>query len=344
MAKSERIFLSRPMKLFSRVFVLTLCSVRLFAQPSDFQTTDFGKADSVAEVYAGHKLNNLKDLAEKLTAPLAKDEEKFRAIYVWVCKNIQSDYEFYRESKLKRERLIGNPSALGQWEKEFSVRVFKKLVAEHKTVCTGYAYLVKELATCAGLTCVMINGYGRTAQANIGGMGIPNHSWNAIQLNSKWYLCDATWSSGAFNTEAGTFVKKYNNNYFLSAPDLFIRNHFPLDSAWMLLRDKPTLNEFLNRPLVYSSIYRNRISPVFPNTFEVIATKGETISFRFKRNSDTIFKKVELQINGVTVTTNISQDASGLYSLDRIFKSRGTYLVHVLFDADYAFTYSVRVK
>ena len=332
------------MKLFLRVFALAVFSVRLFAQPVDVQTIDFSKSDSIAEVYAGHKLNDLKDLAEKLTVPLAKEEEKFRAIYVWICKNIQSDYDLYRDGKLKRERLISNSGALSQWEKEFSVRVFKKLAVEHKTVCTGYAYLVKELATCAGLTCVMVDGYGRTAQANIGGMGIPNHSWNAIQLNNKWYLCDATWSSGAFNTESGTFIQKYNNNYFLSAPDIFIRNHYPLDTAWMLLRDKPTLNEFLNRPLVYSSIYRNKISPVFPKTFEVAATKGETVSFRFKKNIDTVFKKVELQINGVTVKTNISQDVSGLYSLDHIFKSRGTYLVHVLFDADYAFTYSVRVK
>jgi transglutaminase/protease-like cytokinesis protein 3 len=342
-AKNERIILIRFMKLLLRIIIFAFSSVRLFAQPSDFQT-DFSKADSIAEVYSGHTLTDLKDLAKKLTTSLSKDEEKFRSIYVWVCNNIENDYNFYRENKLRREKLINNLSALKAWEKEFSVRVFKKLVSEQKTVCTGYAYLLKELAMRAGLTCVMINGYGRTAQANIGGIGIPNHSWNAVQLNNKWYLCDATWSSGAINTEMGTFIKKYNNSYFLAAPDLFIRNHYPLDSAWMLLRDKPTLNEFLNRPLVYSSIYRNKISPVFPKTFEVSATKGETVSFRFKKNSDIDFKKVELQINGANVTTNVYQNTNGLYCLDHTFTSRGTHLVHVLFDADYAFTYSVKVK
>ncbi|HEV8511929.1 MAG TPA: transglutaminase domain-containing protein [Cyclobacteriaceae bacterium] len=332
------------MKLFSRFFILALCSVRLFAQPSDFQVTDFSKADSIAEVYAGHRLNNLNDLAEKLTTRLARDEEKFRAIYVWVCNNIKNDYQFYWESKLMREKLMNNPSAIKQWEKEFSVRVFKKLLKEQKTVCTGYAYLVKELATRAGVTCVMIDGYGRTAKSNIGGLGVPNHAWNAVQLNGRWYLCDATWSSGAINTESGTFVKKYNNAYFLASPDLFIRNHYPLDSAWMLLRDKPTLNEFLNRPLVYSSIYRNKISPVFPKTLEVSATKGETISFQFKKNSDTVINKIEMEINGATASANAYQNASGLYCLDHSFASRGTYLVHVLFDADYAFTYSVKVR
>jgi len=196
----------------------------------------------------------------------------------------------------------------------------------------------------AGLSCVVIDGYGRTAQANIGGIGIPNHSWNAVQLNNKWYLCDATWSSGAINLEMRTFIKKYNNSYFLAAPNLFVRNHYPLDSAWMLLHDKPTLNEFLNRPLVYSSIYRNKISPVFPKTFEVSATKGETVSFRFKKNSDTAIKKGDLQINGVNTTANSYYDSHGLYCLDHIFTSRGTHLVHVLFDSDYAFTYSVKVR
>jgi hypothetical protein len=332
------------MKLFSRIFVLTLCSVSLFAQPSDFQTTDFSKADSIAKVYSGHTLKDLKGLAEKLTIPLVKDEEKFRAIYVWVCNNIESDYEFCRENKLKREQLISNPSALKQWEKEFSVRVFKKLVTDRKTVCTGYAYLVKELATRAGITCVVIDGYGRTTQANIGGVGLPNHSWNAVQLNNKWYLCDATWSSGAINLEMGTFIKKYNNNYFLATPELFVRNHYPLDSAWMLLRDKPTLNEFLNRPIVYSGIYRNKITPMFPETFEVSAVKGKTVSFRFKKNSDAAIKNAELQINGASIATKAYQNSSGLYCLDHIFTSRGTYLVHALFDSDYAFTYSVKVK
>jgi len=332
------------MKLFFSILFVALGSIPLLAQPSDFQTADFNKADSIAEVYSGHTLNDVKGLAGKLTTPLLKDEEKFRAIYVWVCHNIENDYEFSQENKFKRERFINNPNALKAWEKEFSVRVFKKLVAEQKTVCTGYAYLVKELATQAGLSCVVIDGYGRTAQANIGGLGVPNHSWNAVQLNSKWYLCDATWSSGAINTESGTFIKKYNNAYFLAAPDLFVRNHYPLDSAWMLLPDKPTLNEFLNRPLVYSSIYRNKINPVFPKTFEVSATKGETVSFRFKKNSDTAIKKVELQINGTTTPVSVYQNASGLYCLDHIFTSRGTHLVHVIFDSDYAFTYTVKVK
>ena len=332
------------MKLLAKVFSIVFCSVNLFAQPSDFRMTDFNKADSVAYVYASHTLYDLKDLAEKLTTSFAKDEEKFRAIYVWVCNNIQNDYELYRENKSKRDRLINNPSALKAWEKEFSVRCFKKLLAEQKTVCTGYAYLVRELATRSGLNCVMIDGFGRTAQANIGGMGIPNHSWNAVQLNNKWYLCDATWSSGAIDTEQGRFIKKYNNNYFLAPPDLFIRNHYPLDSAWMLVGDKPTLKEFLTRPLIYNSVYSKKISPVFPKTFEVTTAKGEPVPFQFKKNSEIVFKKVELQINGATIATNVYQDANGLYNLNHIFASRGTYLVHVLFDADYAFTYSVKVR
>jgi transglutaminase/protease-like cytokinesis protein 3 len=90
------------------------------------------------------------------------------------------------------------------------------------------------------------DGYGRTAQSNIRGEGIANHSWSAVQLNRIWYLCDATRSSGAVDVAQSRFMRNFNDCYFLADPDLFVRNHYPLDSSWMLLAKKPTLHDFLN--------------------------------------------------------------------------------------------------
>ncbi len=335
------------MKYSSILFLVFVnFSASLYAQQVDFETTDFKTADSVAALYPGHSLRNLKILADKLTIPLSTEEEKFRAIYRWVCFNIEYDYQNYLTNKHKRDKLKNNTGELAQWNKKFSLVVFNKLLTEQKTVCTGYAYLIKELSYHAGLSCVIIDGYGRTTQANIGGAGIANHSWNAIQLNNKWYLCDATWSSGAIDTHTGRFVKKFDDSYFLVDPSLFIRNHYPLDSTWLLC-DKLTLPEFLNAPLVYNGLFKYKIKAVWPETFDLTIIKGETVSFRFKKNSQVETENILLLIrssgNVNEVSPLMNDVVDGLYTIDYCFSQRGTYRVYVLLDLNYVCSYLIKV-
>jgi len=334
------------MKAFTVIcFALFLSPLCLPAQRSDFANSDFKKADSIAQLYPNHSLSNLNDLAYKLTNPLATDVEKFRAIYTWTCLNIENDYELYVKNKSKREKLK-DLKALSEWNDHLNSIVFETLLKKHRTVCTGYAYLVKELASFAELSCEIINGYGRTAQANIGGPGFVNHSWNAIKLNNKWYLCDATWSSGVIDTQEKKFVQHYNDIYFLIDPELFVRNHYPLDTTKMLLQNGPTLTVFLNRPLIYNSIFQYNIKQLRPETFEVTAKKGEPISFEFSKN-DRVIEMVELSIKGPgdisSIRPSFQQDASGLTSIAHTFTMKGTYIVHVLLNNSYAFTYTIKV-
>jgi transglutaminase/protease-like cytokinesis protein 3 len=323
------------------------CATGLHAQTEDFADTDFKKADSIAQLYPNHSLQDLKQLSDKLTTPLATEQEKFRAIYRWICNNIDNDYTLFKKNKHKREKLK-DADELKKWNTKFAAVVFQTLLRKHKTVCTGYAYLVKEMAYHAGLPCVVINGYGRTAQANIGGPGIANHSWNAVQIHNKWYLCDATWSSGAVDPEKALFVKKYNDAYFLPDPSLFVRNHYPLDSAWILLQDKPTLQAFLTRPLIYSAIFRYKIDQLFPETFLITAAKEETVSFQFMKSNTHQVEKVELNIQGpkefYTAHPRLHLDENSQYRIDHTFAWKGRYVVHVLLDDNYTFTYNVQIR
>jgi transglutaminase/protease-like cytokinesis protein 3 len=210
------------MKRFAFILFVLSCSITR-GQVGDFNNTDFHHADSIAEHYTAHTLIDLKTLADKLTGSLPTEEEKFRAIYKWVCSNIEADYELLILNKQNRARLKGDK--LTRWNKKFNKMVFEKLRYERKTICTGYAYLVKELAFHAGLSCEIINGYAKHAGVDRNALEPVNHSWNEIQLNGKWYVCDATWSSGVFNLSAGKFVKKYDDRYFLMEPALFFQSH-----------------------------------------------------------------------------------------------------------------------
>ncbi len=64
---------------------------------------------------------------------------------------------------------------------------------------------------------------------------IPNHAWNAVKLNNKWYLCDATWSSGYIDMATYIFEYDYVNTYFLQDPIEFNTHHIPLDDSWKLI-------------------------------------------------------------------------------------------------------------
>lgn len=336
------------MKRISTVIFLLLIGLSnvTHGQLHDFNNTDFNRADSVAALYPKHALKDLKSLAGKLTHSLPTEEEKFRAIYKWVCSNIEYDYTLFKKNQYKRKN-TQDPEELKNWNKKIRAQVFRNLRNKQKTVCTGYAYLVKELAMHAGLNCVIVDGYGRTVQSNVRGVGQANHSWNAVQLNNKWYLCDPTWSGGAYDTQLEKYVKKFDDAYFLAEPSLFVRNHYPLDTTWMLVKKKPTLYEFLNGPLIYVNAYHYQFNPVFPHAFDVTVAKGEKVSFKFSNNDKRAIEKTNLVVNrSGTVNTlpmAVQMDATGQYCMDYIFTTKGTHIVHILLNDSYVVTYSVTV-
>jgi hypothetical protein len=333
-------------------FALTFCTMLilssgLYAQIADFVGTDFEVADSIADLYPNYSLRDVTVLADKLTRSLPTDQQKFRAIYKWVASNVENDRALYLKNKRRRERLK-DPDALIEWNKKISRRVFDDLVNKHTTICTGYAYLIRELASRAGLKCIVVDGYGRNVQSNIGGDGVPNHSWNAIRLNSKWYLCDATWSAGSYDMNQSMFIRKFDESYFLSDPTFFARKHYPLDSAWILLKDKPTLRMFLDGPILYSAAFQYQVLPFTPDLFAVTTEKGKTFTFRFVKSDSKTLDKIEIQVQGRSVIdpvcTQLLPDQSSLYSIDHLFAARGIFDVHILLNEQYVFSYHVNVK
>lgn len=340
------------------VYLFVLVSASLHAQLADFRNSNFHRADSVADVYFGEPVTDLPELSRKLTATLSSDDEKFRALYKWVCNNIEFDYELFRINREKRDK-FDSPEALHAWNKKLTPVVYQHLIQERKTVCTGYAWLVQQLAQHAGITCFIVDGYGRNATVNVRKSGKANHSWNAVMLNGKWYLCDPTWASGSYDPDRDVFVKHYDDSYFLADPKVFIRNHYPLDAQWTLLQDQhsipevtasdpalPTFQQFLNGPLIYASAYQNHVTNLFPETLDIEALRNEPVHFRF--TSDRVMDRIELSVNGPDnpkiIKPEFLRNEAGMYSLSHAFTQKGRHIVHVMLNSSYAFTYSVTVR
>lgn len=320
--------------------LLTTFSISLYAQQADVLL--FRKADSVAALYPGHSLYQLNELADKLTSPFASDLGKFRAIYTWVCTNIASDYHHFQKSKYGRPKPGTDPQKVRQWNAEFTADVFRTLLRQHKTVCTGYAYLVRVMSELAGIRCVMVNGYARTASSPHLSITDPNHTWNAVWLNGKWELCDPTWSSGRLDGAGGSFIADYNDAYFLPDPAVFIQNHYPVDTAWLLVDEKPTLAEFFNQPLVYAPAYEFGISNLSPALFTHSVSRQESVDFQF--TSTASIADVSIRVGDAKPISLVCQQSQTGYQVRYIFHSRGSRIVHLLVNGKPTVTYRMVVE
>lgn len=334
----------------NKVFLLFLCTCTFcFAQRSDFSHINFKKADSIALKHKGASLKNLPVLTHKLTASLPTDVEKFRAIYSWVCTNIENDYSSYLVTIKKRKKLVKNKEAFIEWNTNYSPKVFKNLLQHKKTACTGYAYIVRELSQLAGIECKIVNGYGRTPTLRLNTDSTPNHSWNAVQLNNKWFLCDATWSSGEVKIDEGNpkFIPQYFKGYFLANPALFIKNHYPLETTWTLITEPPTIKEFIEGPIIYKEIFTSNVIPLEPKKMEFVIGKNTSVDFSLAIPENSVFKDVTLLINRGNSSKNITPIVSqnqNIVTLKHNFTKLGFHDVHIKIDDTIIATYVVIVR
>ena len=326
-------------------FILLIVISSSEAQVSDFKNIDFKKADNIAKLHEGSSLENLPLLAHHLTHDLSTDVEKFRAIYTWVCNNIKGDPGQENKITRKRKKLDINSLTYLNWNSEYTKKAFKKLIKQKKTMCTGYAYLIKELCFFSNIDCKIIDGYGRTINANVEKLELINHSWNAVKLNNKWYLCDATWSSGYLDSY-NVFIKDYNDGYFLTDPVLFATNHYPVEKEW-LLNDSLINSKFAVSPIVYGETFTRKIIPVSPRSMSLTTKKLEEINFSFRSLNNVDINDISLiQFAGNKEKPFIIYDLKnedGLVSFKSTFNRSRSYDVHLKINQDIVASYAVKV-
>ena len=92
------------------------------------------------------------------------DDEKIKAVYDYVTKTVDYDYEGINT--------------------ELSHSAYAAL-ANRKAVCQGYSSLIYRLLRECGIQNRIITGKSQNQ----------NHAWNIVPINGRWYNMDATWDS-----------------------------------------------------------------------------------------------------------------------------------------------------
>jgi hypothetical protein len=335
------------MKLLVHICVFIFVS-KCYAQKSDFKAISFKKADSIALAFKGEKLTNVPQLSYNLTSNLTTEVEKFRAIFKWITTNIANDYPQYTKNKRKRYKLREDEQQLTEWSILFRKEAFKKLLGDNKATCTGYAYLLKELSKYADLNCKIVNGYAKTSSIDVDQIHAPNHSWNAIELSGKWYLCDPTWASGIQNPKTLRFEFKYNDGFFLTNPEMFAINHHPVDEEWLLFEEnKPTYETFLEAPILYGKAYTSFGKHLLPKKMHSNVKKKEAIIFKYKLLQPVNVEDIELLIDTgmkyISVKPKIISVEKNTLTFEHTFKRRGFYDVHMFIKSDVVATYTFKV-
>lgn len=223
-------------------------------------------------------------LSRLLTEPFNTEKEKVRAIFRWITENIgyyRNVSKPSRNNAASRYMVYEDEDDTGEL-KALTERVALRVLQYRKTHCEGYARLFKSLCDHAGISAEIITGYARTDMNRMESSFRSNHSWNAVRIDSAWYLLDATWASGYITMFSGDFVKKYDDYYFLTDPSEFIKHHLPDDVRWTLLDDPPALYEFRYTPFKQRSFIKYNIRDYYPSKGIVQASVGDTLVFELE--------------------------------------------------------------
>lgn len=211
---------------------------------------DYDRIDRIAK--QSKEYLSLGGLVRELTRELKEDQDKARVIYAWIAYHI--DYDWYKYEKILEDRF------LKQGKDIFKTRL---------GVCGDIAELYQRMAHLAGLKCEVVIGYaGRKLSKKT--LEDSRHAWNAVEIDNKWYLVDATWGSQGGDSFGKNIrsdahyrrevkkrkPKKINRNmlektiderYFMADPDFLIQTHFPHDKKWQLIRFPKSLRSFLRQ-------------------------------------------------------------------------------------------------
>ncbi len=183
-------------------------------------------------------------LAACLLRPAANQREAARAIYRWITNRIAYDTGRPRQTE-RPSGGDGGRDAGGQ------------ALARRRALCGGIAELYEQLCRAGGLEAVTIHGHSKGYAYRPGRRFRegPGHAWNAVKLEGRWQLLDATWGAGAY--VGRKYERRFDGHYFLAPPEAFIYGHFPEDTSWQLLKRPLSLAEFEALPLLKSGFFRH---------------------------------------------------------------------------------------
>ncbi len=149
--------------------------------------------------------------------------EKAWLAYRWMCLNMEHVHHEAEKHTKKRKstKLLESTTPEG-------------LFRAGKASAAGFTALFKQIAGEMGVVSVCVQGILRGDDDPEKCMEAKsNHEWNAISIEGKWYLVDTM--CGAGKVVEDKFAQQFDDYYFCTSPQRFIRTHYPEEDKWQLM-------------------------------------------------------------------------------------------------------------
>ena len=297
--------------------------------------------------------NDPATLAKVLTEPWSTEKEKVRAIFRWITEHISYYKVTPRASSRKREPVMITDDDFSDTSvlKPLTERIAVKMLKDRRGYCDGYARLFKSLCDHAGIRSEIITGYARSDIMRAEEKFRSNHSWNSVYFDSAWHLLDVTWASGYLD-RSSNFVKHYDDYYFLTPPEQFIRHHYPDDLRWTLLASPTPLYEFRYTPFRQRSYVKYDITDYYPSRGIIEARVGDTIHFEIR--TPTAFRNLSIAPDSLWDTSALIHTPSYTYlqpesirrdkvSYSFCVDSEAVEWLHVMYNNDAVLRYRLKI-
>lgn len=286
-----------------------LLALLLFSVQISF-TQNYSKVDSIVANYP-NKFETIQNFADKINSDFSSNLEKTRAAYYWISNHVRYDYKSASNPRNKSMSFTSE-ERLNQYQKNYAEKALRRRLA----VCEGYSQLLKYTLSKLNIKCEVISGFAKTTIRNVGWVTEEtNHAWNAVYINNKWQLIDATWSTGNRSDKLGYF--DFRDSYFLIKPEHLIWSHYPKDNEWQLL-DKPiSKSKFFYAPIIHAGYYSSNLEL---NKMQGILKSKETLEISF----DTINEDKQYYYQ-------LSDDSSNLKPI-KFIKKDNKYMAQIPYD------------
>ncbi len=243
-----------------RFIVFSLLLIHQLAMAQITKEDYFNSIDNKIFTYSKQKPDaNFDSVVAYVNKTMTLPSDKIRAYYTWIALNISYNTSHLKDLNLFQTFNINTVSSSGQKPDE--------VFTTKKAVCEGYSNLMVKFCKASSIPCFTVCGY-----VKMDGGEIPKlmHAWNVVKIDTAWSLIDVTWSSGYLNANY-EYVKRFSNAYFAPKAEVFINDHFPLDTQWQLLSFPYTKHEFE----VDSFSQKNKVLFNFRDSLNVYQTKTE---------------------------------------------------------------------
>lgn len=290
-------------------------------------------------------------LARMLTSNCPTDLQKVRAIFRWITDNIEYRTRHSRNPGRSNGSSLEEPEDTGML-KPLDERVAETVLENRLAICDGYARLFKTLCDYAGIESVVITGYARTEAGKRIQRFRSNHSWNAVRIDSAWQLLDVTWASGYITWQGDNFVRYYDEQYFLTAPDQFIREHYPDDLHWTLMTDPPLMQEFRYSPYKQRCFSKYKITSYRPAEGLIEVNEGDTLDFEIgtkdaaydNQISSDPFLDTAAYRTPVSVLLVPARTGHNTTGYTYVVNSVGIQWVYILYNDDLVLRYKLHIR